>query len=105
MINYHNKLIVSISMLFFLFLLCAKDNSLNNDIPVNSNLSNYFNINFNALPNYADQYIPAYISKDNTSGDNTITNEGATLGRILFYDTNLSTNKSGEKFVHAATCF
>ena len=100
MINYQNKLIVSISILFFIFLSCSNDNSSNNDIPVISDLSDYFSINFNALPNYADQYIPAYINKDNTSDDNTITNEGATLGRILFYDTNLSTNNT----VSCASC-
>ena len=41
------------------------------------------------LEDYTNQIIPAYITKDNTS-NNPITNEGATLGRVLFYDKNLS---------------
>ncbi len=46
-------------------------------------------INLNALENYAAQPIPGYIKKDNT-GTDPITNAGATLGRVLFYDKNLS---------------
>ncbi len=40
------------------------------------------------LSNYATQTKPAYIVKDNTT-TNPITNSGATLGRVLFYDKNL----------------
>lgn len=47
------------------------------------------NINLNALPNYAAQEIPTYITRDNTQG-NVITNAKATLGRVLFYDKKLS---------------
>lgn len=50
-------------------------------------------IDLNNLSNYANQTIPAYITKDNTSG-NPITNKGATLGRVLFYDKNLSSNNT-----------
>ena len=46
-------------------------------------------INPNALPNYANQAVPNYIRKDNT-GNNPITDEKAILGRVLFYDKNLS---------------
>ena len=42
---------------------------------------------------YENQQTPPYITKDN-SGTNTITNRGATLGRVLFYDKNLSADKS-----------
>ncbi|MBL7847352.1 MAG: cytochrome-c peroxidase [Cyclobacteriaceae bacterium] len=41
------------------------------------------------LANYANQGKPSYILKDNTT-DNPITDKGATLGRVLFYDVNLS---------------
>ncbi len=41
------------------------------------------------LFNYASQTKPAYILKDNTT-NNPITNSGATLGRVFFYDKNLS---------------
>lgn len=49
------------------------------------------NIDPNNLSNYANQPRPAYLNpvKDNTGG-NTITNAKATLGRVLFYDKNLS---------------
>ena len=43
----------------------------------------------NNLANYANQGKPAYITKDNTAG-NTITDAKATLGRVLFYDKQLS---------------
>lgn len=56
-------------------------------------------IDLNNLYNYANQAVPNYITKDNTA-DNFITDEGATLGRILFYDKNLSSSKQ----VNCALC-
>jgi cytochrome c peroxidase len=44
--------------------------------------------------NYANQSVPAYITKDNTPPDNPITDLGATLGRVLFYDKRLSRNNT-----------
>lgn len=43
----------------------------------------------NSLANYANQGKPAYIVKDNSAGNN-ITDAKATLGRVLFYDKQLS---------------
>jgi cytochrome c peroxidase len=43
-------------------------------------------------PNYANQAVPAYITKDHTPPDNEITDLGATLGRVLFHDKRLSRN-------------
>jgi len=92
--------------LFFLTCLlfvvsCNNDDAIDiQNQPSSLDLSDYFSINFSALPNYSDQYIPVYITKDNTPGNNSITNEGATLGRVLFYDTNLSTSNS----VSCASC-
>ena len=53
------------------------------------------NIDPTSLANYANQGKPAYLvpGKDNTAG-NTITNPKATLGRVLFYDKNLSFDNS-----------
>lgn len=45
------------------------------------------------LENYANQGKPAYILKNNL-GNNTITDKTATLGRVLFYDKNLSINNT-----------
>jgi cytochrome c peroxidase len=47
----------------------------------------------NNLANYANQGKPAYIAFDNTAG-NTITDAKATLGRVLFYDKQLSIDNS-----------
>jgi cytochrome c peroxidase len=56
-------------------------------------------IDLNNLSNYANQSKPAYITKDNSSG-NPITDKGATLGRVLFYDKNLSSNTT----ISCASC-
>lgn len=56
-------------------------------------------INPLALENYAAQGKPAYVNKDNT-GANAIMDKAATLGRVLFYDKNLSTNNT----VACASC-
>ena len=52
--------------------------------------------------NYARVDIPLYFEEssgslsyqDNTPNDNPVTDEGATLGRVLFYDVNLSANNT-----------
>lgn len=46
-------------------------------------------IDLTSLFDYSDQYIPTYITEDNTN-ENEISDEMATLGRVLFYDTQLS---------------
>jgi cytochrome c peroxidase len=48
---------------------------------------------------YANQAIPNYIDKDNIRG-NEITDAGATLGRVMFYDKKLSVNNS----ISCASC-
>ncbi len=50
-------------------------------------------IDLNNLPNYANQVVPDYIDDDNTE-NNPITNGGAVLGRVLFYDVNLSSDNT-----------
>lgn len=56
-------------------------------------------IDLDNLFNYENQSVPVYITKDNTDG-NPITDEGATLGRVLFYDKNLSSNNA----ISCASC-
>ncbi len=51
-------------------------------------------IDLNSLFNYSNQTIPSYINEDNTPNSNPITDEGATLGRVLFYDKNLSSSNT-----------
>lgn len=48
-------------------------------------------VDLDNLFNYAHQDIPEYITKDNTDG-NPIDDKAATLGRVLFYDKNLSSD-------------
>ena len=52
------------------------------------------------LPNYANQPVPNYINRDNTPPGNEITELGAALGRVLFYDKRLSRNNT----VSCASC-
>lgn len=55
------------------------------------------------LANYANQPVPDYILRDNTPGapnPNPITDAGATLGRVLFYDKRLSRNTT----ISCASC-
>lgn len=51
-------------------------------------------IDLSSLLNYANQTRPVYIAKDNTPPGNPITDAGATLGRVMFYDKTLSVNKT-----------
>ena len=55
-------------------------------------------IDLAALPNYAQQSIPSYILKENSKS--SVTDAGATLGRVLFYDKRLSRNNT----VSCASC-
>lgn len=51
-------------------------------------------IDLYAPDNYANQTVPGYIQQDNTTSGNAISDKGATLGRVLFYDKQLSLNGS-----------
>ncbi len=57
-------------------------------------------IDLTMLFNYANQIVPGYINEDNTPNNNQISDEIATLGRVLFYDTNLSLDNS----ISCASC-
>jgi cytochrome c peroxidase len=63
------------------------------DPMTNAKLSFGTSIDFNSPDNYANQLKPSYITKDNIGG-NGIIDKQATLGRILFYDKNLSIDNS-----------
>ena len=66
-------------------------------VPTPSSVTAALNLDFNALPAYAAQAFPKHYDaqvfqvQDNTPSDNPITDKGATLGRVLFYDKRLST--------------
>lgn len=57
-------------------------------------------IDLNQLFNYANQVVPDYVVKNNVPANNTMTDEVATLGRVLFYDKSLSLNNS----ISCASC-
>ncbi len=86
--------------LFSLFALamltsCGSSDDEYQDVAAYPNITATFGstINLNSLPNYANQVIPNYITKNNVNG-NPITDKGATLGRVLFYDKNLSSTNT-----------
>ena len=86
-----NKLLSVFSFLIigFLIISCAKDTGSTNtqfsDVP------NLPDVSFDYVT--ADAALPA-VFNDNTPNNNAITNEGATLGRVLFYDNKLSINNA-----------
>ena len=49
-------------------------------------------IDLDQLDNYANQTVPAYIQKDNLPANQQMSDAVATLGRVLFYDKELSAN-------------
>ncbi|WP_430408249.1 cytochrome-c peroxidase [Kordia sp.] len=67
-------------------------------------MSNYFSINFEALDNYSIPEYPIHyinsVGDTNEPNNNVTTNSGATLGRILFFDKQLSINDA----VSCASC-
>jgi cytochrome c peroxidase len=57
-------------------------------------------VDLTKLANYANQSKPVYITRTNTPTNNRITDAGATLGRVLFYDKRLSRNST----ISCASC-
>lgn len=76
---------------------CSKEDAATTDSTTNSypaiEAAFGSNINLNILVDYANQSKPVYIRKENAGGM-IINNSKATLGRVLFYDKNLSINNS-----------
>jgi cytochrome c peroxidase len=75
------------------------------DTDVNGiDMSDYFTINFSSLPNYSNPEYPIHyvnaVGDNNEPADNQATDTGAILGRILFFDKQLSINDA----VSCATC-
>lgn len=92
--------IAGIVLLITIAVSCSKsDDSLAVDPYASIKATFGSNIDPGNLANYAGQGKPTYIVKDNTGG-NPITNAKATLGRVLFYDKNLSISNT----VSCASC-
>jgi len=98
-----NKFITVVILGMMLIIACSDDNS---DSEISSNLlaglnlpDEYFNYSNVSLPSYlmSSEFPPQFqfdaaIEYDNTPVDNPVTDAGATLGRVLFYDKKLSAN-------------
>ena len=91
------------SLLILTILNACNSNSTDNyqDADPYPNISTVFGntIELDNLSNYENQTVLNYITKNNSLGNN-ISNEIATLGRVLFYDVNLSVDNT----VSCATC-
>lgn len=73
--------------------------------PTPQAVSSVLAIAFSALPNYVSPPLPAYFdatvdARDNQNNGNRVSDAGATLGRVLFYDKSLSFNNA----VSCASC-
>jgi len=103
--NRPKMLVITGLSALFIFMACKKDNADTNDpAPVDPVAAA---LNLPATPfNYASIVQPAYLSGPNITGqintpaNNPITDNGATLGRVLFYDKNLSLNNT----ISCASC-
>ncbi|MFY8187298.1 MAG: cytochrome-c peroxidase [Flavobacterium sp.] len=95
------KKLLTLVFVSLLFASCSKDEAVYEPIPEFTAVEEMFgeSIDLENLQNYANQSVPFYITKDNAFG-NQITDKGATLGRILFYDKNLSSNNT----ISCASC-
>lgn len=81
--------------IIFSLLSCGSDDASYENITTYSEIKSQFGTKIDPenLANYANQTIPAYITKFN-GATNPITDKGATLGRVLFYDKKLSSNNT-----------
>ncbi len=91
------KKILALSALLILMFACKKDLEDTNKGSNNPSVSNAPVLPDNLL-NYANPNLPAYLNQgpvanaDNTPVNNPVTNAGATLGRVLFYEKQMSSN-------------
>ncbi|MBK7344467.1 MAG: c-type cytochrome [Saprospiraceae bacterium] len=91
--------------LFFGLIACEKDIAPDQDQLDNQVLAATLNLPddpflyaFPSLPDYLT--VPQILAQDNTPAENPITDWGATLGRVLFYDKQLSINQT----ISCASC-
>ncbi len=88
-------IIAALSATVVLFQFCSKtDDAVTSTIPSTTVQPNLPATPFNYVQNYPAHIQNALVLNDNTPPDNAITNDGATLGRVLFYDKQLSKNNT-----------
>lgn len=90
-------IVVLIALSIVLLARCKKDTDTSSSTVTvdKALLAEYFGsqIDLDHMDNYANQGVPAYITKDN-SGSNMISDAKATLGRVMFYDKSFSIDNS-----------
>lgn len=93
------KLLVIASLIAASILLqyCSKKTETDMEVSETPNLPTTA---YNYLINFPAHIQTALTANDNTPADNAITNDGATLGRVLFYDKQLSKNNT----ISCASC-
>lgn len=101
---FRQGLLLFAGSLLLVFASCNKSETGNNDV---SDAAIKAALNLPATPyNYSNPTLPGYLTNPvvtgqiNTPGNNPITDKGATLGLVLFYDKNLSVNNT----VACASC-
>ncbi len=85
--------IAVVAAIVFLFQQCSKKDNAAVVTPA-ATPPNLPATSFNYLVTYPAHVQASLVANDNTPPDNPITNDGATLGRVLFYDKHLSKNNS-----------
>lgn len=93
------KLTIALLLPLFIFQYCSKKNSNVTDTTV-ENIPTLPTSTYNYLITFPTHIQNALTANDNTPADNPITNDGATLGRVLFYDKQLSKNNT----ISCASC-
>lgn len=96
-----------IVFLAFIVFSCSDDNDTDVSTPnvvTTTTYQEYITLDFDDLDSYIPINLPDHYNDianaTNTPANNPITNEGASLGRVLFYDENLSVNNT----VSCASC-
>jgi cytochrome c peroxidase len=101
MFSLKTKVILSLAIYFVIIIVACNKN----EIQQEDSLTRYLNLPTTPF-NYANQVLPAYLQAPNIAGqintpvNNTISDWGATLGRVLFYDKSLSKNRT----ISCASC-
>lgn len=89
-----SAVLLSIIIAFAIFISCSKSDTAQTTTSYPAVTKTFgTNIDLNSLANYAAQGKPVYITRDNTT-TNPISDNKATLGRVLFYDKSLSIDNS-----------
>jgi cytochrome c peroxidase len=90
------SIIALFAFIILLFQFCSKKDAeiIVEPIPTNTLVPTLPTIAFNYNPTFPAHIQTALIANDNTPTNNAITNDGATLGRVLFYDKQLSKNNT-----------